>query len=113
MSQKNKNWQPHNPERFENYTLLEDKKGFKLPDGKIFKFDKNGGWYIYKINVSYLNKGLMSLEIAIIPMENLLILTLIMMNTMMILDMVKHIHFCISIFIYFFYFNFWGLLKIF
>lgn len=44
MSQRNKNLQPPNPERFENYTLLEDKKGFKLPDGNIFIFDKNGGW---------------------------------------------------------------------
>ncbi len=44
MSKTNEKRQPPNPKRFENFTLLNDESGFKLEDGKIFKFDKDGGW---------------------------------------------------------------------
>lgn len=36
---------PHDPSRFQNFNELPDGKGFKLADGKIFFYDKFGGWY--------------------------------------------------------------------
>lgn len=37
---------PHEPERFKDYHLLEDKSGFKI-DGSdhVFHFDEEGGWF--------------------------------------------------------------------
>ncbi len=36
----------HQPERFEVYTLLPDRKGFTIQDNThVFQFDRHGGWY--------------------------------------------------------------------
>lgn len=32
------------PKRFEEYEPLPDGTGFRLKDGKIFKYEEDGGW---------------------------------------------------------------------
>lgn len=37
--------QPHTPERFKDFILLEDKTGFNLAGSDhVFYFDEEGGW---------------------------------------------------------------------
>ena len=36
---------PPNPSRFLEFEELSDGTGFRIPDGKVFKFEDNGGWH--------------------------------------------------------------------